>query len=829
MGTEELALNMFYQKTSFSNIRTCVSCESHIVNGTEITLESPLVRSGNVSLADKSHLKREGKYWICTFCKSSPPEDLPEVPISHIELKKFLLEDGSLFLVPNIGEIVDRADHLPPDNLTPINPTSTFVAMPSNINCLNLIENGQNLKGSNSFLIQRLVHEGEPIDSRRIGLIYESQLRKLWQAGNNKDFVTGSLANNGDVLSNVKTIKKEATVAGSDGWMKSQKDDIKFRIAQLGHFCIKIEAQLKYPGHQSVPTKLVQSGHILTTSMKGDTSGHYSLRYFVHVGHDVTIECSENCTQVPLKDYLEEHGDVQVDAGTFLSSIDQTVNAFITEIVKFEGSPIASSNYHFALKFGSENCLILEGLLWPQSFTDINLIGVQPDITNDDQVDIREGYLDVMKKTIGTTSNIRFLKAHYNADENEATKMQNLILEHQFHHCGNCSKCENVSLPSLDWCLTKRLEADPETIENVEKFKKVMIRNLLSLNVDNIMTLSTIEWLEQVWENDVDEADVIEDTYRFVLDGQEFLFKITEDLVRYVQQYEWCPFIAIYMYSLSLSSRQDIVLIQRLHIKDVYTSPYILMYLKALRTPIKVELLSPAKGYIDTTEGPDYLSCYQYGLHSHMRVSIAEAFKLFDPVKCKGRSSSTTEFVFTGPSPKMLLKKVQEWNDRCIQVEGQAGFYEIQKTCLDRYFERINGRQLLAVEFIVWYDFMGRDESTPKFELYSDRVEKIPVSTNKCLLSSQDFLPQYILVRNGDVMQLRRNPKILKHIEFNRDTYDFKYHSVILYTMIENYDDMKDRHFVEERFESRSENNEDKIVEVNRKLFLEMARSISNN
>ena len=180
-------------------------------------------------------------------------------------------------------------------------------------------------------------------------------------------------------------------------------------------------------------------------------------------------------------------------------------------------------------------------------------------------------------------------------------------------------------------------------------------------------------------------------------------------------------------------------------------------------------------------EQPDNMSCHEKSLYSHVKVSLGEAYSLVDNSKLRVKSSCPTEFVYVGSDSSVLLKKVTTVTDDCFKVEGENGYYEVQETIVSRFFKKLNGENLTLAETATHYEFIGKDKSKSHYEVFIDKLDKIPASTFKSVSGDQN-LPELIICSNKDVLTIRKRPKVLMYQSFDEESQDYKFGQVLLFS-----------------------------------------------
>ena len=505
--------------------------------------------------------------------------------------------------------------------------------------------------------------------------------------------------------------------------------------------------------------------------------------------------------------------------GTYVSSVEKLINSFISDVLKSPSSKMMTEDFHFNISYDNQGQVIMEGLVWPICLQDFNLMQYNKDLSAEQIEEKNAELVDIIRKNISSSSNVRVIMSQFNMTESEAIRLAKLVETHQIHVCQleDCYKCQNAPLPSLQ-CLLKKFPEATENIPTSKRFLKLMKTHLHSLSVEDIQSMATHEWLQSVWDR-VDISEPEENNYwRITLDEQDFYFKFDPSLVKLLEIYDDEPFAALYQYCLGIGEmdQSEELVMKRPNILDCYTEAYIPFYLQAANSPIKVNILtrlSNSGGW--SFEKPDYQGCIEAGLHSHVKIPLSEAYCLIDNNKLKTRSSRPSEFVFTGSAPSVLLKRVSNATELSFQYEGDGAHYEIQQTIVTRYCQRLNGRDLLLSEVACNYDFIGKEESEAKYEVFHDRLDKIPLSSIQAVARDQK-LPKLLIMENKDVLELRRKSKILMFKTFDKDSYDHKFSEVLLFSVVNKFEDLT-QEAVENIYRKVNEETQENILKANKR------------
>ena len=461
----------------------------------------------------------------------------------------------------------------------------------------------------------------------------------------------------------------------------------------------------------------------------------------------------------------------------------------------------------------------MEGLIWPICFQDLNVVPFDKTITEEQKEELRSEALDVIRKNISSSSNVRVIKSQFNLTEAEANTLHQLIKDHQIHVCkeDDCERCQNAPLPSLE-CKYKQFPESPENISSSRRFLRRLKRVLDSLPLGILKSKATIEWLQDIRDQIEVSEHVEPNLWRISYQSEDFFFKVDRQLEELLEKYEDEPIAALYQYCIGLGEidQTDEIVMKRLNILDSYTKSYHPFYLKAANSSVEVEVLTGSGGLQNwTLDKPDHLSCYEAGLNAHVKIHLAEAHSLIDSKKLRTRSSNVSEFVYTGSSSSVLLKKVAQNNEKCLQAEGDGSFYEVQQTAVTRYCQRVNGKDMLLSEVVCHYDYAGKEQSAAKYDLFHTNMEKIPNSEVPGIVGDVK-LPELLLCENKDVLQIRRKPKVMIYQTHDETSFDHKFGQVLLFSVVNKFEDLTPER-VEEIFERVDADSGDNVVKANKR------------
>ena len=151
------------------------------------------------------------------------------------------------------------------------------------------------------------------------------------------------------------------------------------------------------------------------------------------------------------------------------------------------------------------------------------------------------------------------------------------------------------------------------------------------------------------------------------------------------------------------------------------------------------------------------------------------------------------EFVNARKTRKVLFKKLKDVKEGSFKSENNNNHFEMLKSNIARHFNRINGKILVLAETATWYDALKNEESEKLSKLYIEAGCEVPQSTIESVFSSEEeqlFLPEYLLLSNGDVMKIRSSPKVLVYPRFAKSSYDDIYSKLLLFYPLKSEEEL---------------------------------------
>ena len=134
---------------------------------------------------------------------------------------------------------------------------------------------------------------------------------------------------------------------------------------------------------------------------------------------------------------------------------------------------------------------------------------------------------------------------------------------------------------------------------------------------------------------------------------------------------------------------------------------------------------------------------------------MSEALANYDKKFLRSQSTNPVEFINARQDRKQYFKLLKEPSENSFVDIDSGRLFESLLSPIDRFFMKQNGTQLVLAEFCQNYDFIGSSESSKMYELLSQPEIQIEDSEIQSATSETQFLPEFLLITNGDVMRIR--------------------------------------------------------------------------
>ena len=554
----------------------------------------------------------------------------------------------------------------------------------------------------------------------------------------------------------------------------------------------------------------------------------------IYLGHSSSEPCRVGCSKVPLKAYLAENNFNQIKimnkfAPTYLCSVSQKLNSLVSDLLNCNSSNLRSSEYHLQVSFGPSGEAIIIGLLWPTFVKQFNLLAFGSFDKTETKL-IKQKLVEDIDKAVATSTDVRILKSQFGLPNEDLNNLLEVIRNNQvLLGEGSNNLLEDPFLPSL-MTLVQEVPDSDENYQSSRSLLRLVRQYMSALTVEERDALTTEEFLEQFWEEEIEEAELIDvGIWKIVTPTQDLYFGAEDKFNEMAKQFHDSPMAALYHYALSceISSQDCQIILKRLKIKDCYTLPYNIMMMKAFKSQIIVTPVHGSFGWRlqnmiqNSANGDDIVQPTQE-VPYHSEISLIEAISQSDKKK-HVKSSRSCEFISSGPERLIPVKRVGEWTDTCYTIDGNDfTYFEEQRNMISRYFSRQNGNLVLA-EFATIYQYPGEDKAVKLFNLYHGKINDIPMESTSSV--TNEPLPDFIITGHEDVMVKRKKAKILKVKDFDKGSYEDKFSRVLLYYYpLNSLDDMTEQS-VERLYDERcDENQELSKIEKNYVQFIKQYR-----
>ena len=280
---DEYFLNAHTQQNMFSNYRTCISCLCNTTSAEELTFESEVVKEGLFSLEDKQYLRRQGKYWLCIYCKQESGienDGAPTIKMGQI------VEDNKITFFPenpNAEAELQNQD----ENIVPLvvdESTRISLMFPCSAESSKSVKT-DNMRSLSNYQIQCILYRPGQFTPEKAAWLYQHQLLKFRKAQTKGELYFGKINNiERKTLAGVELCSAEKNITGSTAWRRKQSEELMWKRKQFGQLCLKLSVSFPLQSDQTLATQMVQKGYVLSTNLLGNETGELGRSYFVHTG-----------------------------------------------------------------------------------------------------------------------------------------------------------------------------------------------------------------------------------------------------------------------------------------------------------------------------------------------------------------------------------------------------------------------------------------------------------------------------------------------------------------------------------------------------------------
>ena len=832
--SENEALLNHRRNTALGNYRKCIDCRGNFTESSTIGVDEDQVEFS--FLKDMPELRRMSKFSICVPCHKKRESGDTENAQAERDFSSFMTVhniNNSVIYSPIIDEPEPAEDiEFENSDLQDDEPggTKLMVMFPSNFGCL--FQGNDHGKPSPAVL-SRALYKCEEVSLQDVGILYNNQINKYRTVVENNDRFTGVIQDHENrILSNLVQKPDDSGIRGSDKWFEYQSESFKRRFYQLGQTAFRVEVEFPVRNIETIATNLLIDGFSITLSFEGDDCNEVETKYWVHLGHNASTLCTEDCEKILLSEYLQTRQTENKETrfiSSYLTSVFKKMQSFVQNIIKCPASELCSEDYVFTLTFDSRGVCYVMGFIWPDAVLDLNEAESLESFFGDSLKDSQRKFADYVSRVITSTSNETELKL-MGFNKTETQRIVELVKKHQVRQ-------KTFGFPSLKTMFKHSPDIESfQNIEESEKLKQEISEVLNELSDEEVSDLSTEDWIDDLSTWKVESLENDDTKMQFVFNQKSFNFLLDKKLLELIVLFD-DSFSGVYHFAISCAAEEATarnLVLKRTSIVDCFICPYSPFFIQAMLSPIAV---TPVYGYSgssnlnkcdeilpEDTVNPQVSS-------THKQISLVEAFSLSDSRKFRNLSNSPMVYCNTNPEAQTLFKKVPAETNETFKAEGQNSNFELCYNVVTRHKLRMNGGSLLLAETATHYEFVGNAESEDLFSLYSNKIDQIG-SSDTLGIVGDDKMPEIILCSNGQVLKKRKTMKILNFPTYEDGSTKFKYSRVLLFYPLaagrELLEDDVDRLF----YETNEDQPKDKynrrltiIENLERKLF---KRIISN-
>ena len=272
---------------------------------------------------------------------------------------------------------------------------------------------------------------------------------------------------------------------------------------------------------------------------------------------------------------------------------------------------------------------------------------------------------------------------------------------------------------------------------------------------------------------------------------EEHFFKFIVDsrLERLIEQFG-DRMVAVYQYSLTCRDASGAfgTVLCRVQMSDCFTKPFELNLLRGFCSEMEILPVNGHSEKIDkfanySTSSIDDID--EIISFSHREISLLEACSLFDKTISRTSSSTSLEFVNTVKDRKLYFRKVKQASEISFKVNDAPGNYERIRSNIDKYFDRKEAKNVCLAEFIIHYSILGQTEAEEVYKLLNKEGVEIKSSDIKSAFSKDEYLPEFIITKQQEVLKIRRNRKVISYPCYEDNLTKFAYAKVLLFMPLE--------------------------------------------
>ena len=601
--------------------------------------------------------------------------------------------------------------------------------------------------------VAALIHHGEIFTEETIRKMYSTVLRKYFSV---LPIIRGKITDYTNRLIQTSSFMSDLSIFGSEEHNERLLEEVSARINQNGHLCLSITISYPLNNPETIASYLVQKNFVVTEVISGNEQNIYERNYEVH-NHKADSNCSENCNKISLNEFLSHHFDIRTINNdivpTYVFNCLIKMKEFIHIMLNCSTFQLNPDEYSFMPICKDNGEMQLIGIIWPKEFKDVNLMIANVSYGLPWKENIVKDVLQKLEEEVTTRTDLQYFQEIMGFSPLIAERARSLSHKLQVHF----DRSSSLQLPSFTSLITQPYP----TYSNIfpsKRLKDILKFKLHALSLEEKENLTTMDFLYQC-END---CEVIREERMITLFtlNENLSFDVDDTLNHLLEKYQDHNFIGIYLYSLMFSDTTEIYL-KKVTLKEVYTHPYVYLFLQAARARIEVLPTYGVSSFLQNFYGSKII--VESNLQHHRTISLAEAILTLDG-RCQPTLSSQGTYCLRmngTPSSYFTVKKLSKETDHSLSEEGnQFNHYEKVYMLKEKFFKRLNAQFLTLAEFLLWYDNV-KNNSTETFLAYKDNIESIP-DTEVTNLDDTDFLPKLILFSTGDVMEIRKKRKVLQ-------------------------------------------------------------------
>lgn len=476
--------------TSYTNVRKCYICKSFYEESRSTPVQEDDYEDG--FFEDKIDCRRLGGYSICNGCIENKSTEHTRNDC----LTSQQTEGGKLFFPKRFQVVNDDDDVDSQDNPRPrvIVQDTINIMFPSNTQCISQ-NNNVNMTFS-QHAADILLYSCQEISESMIEILYTSQLKKYENSVKASKYFTGKVQNNETrTIMDLHVQPDDSYIRGSDKWYEYQKTNLEKYFTLYGNNAVKVEFKIPHRNQTTEANILLIKNISISVSIIGNSNLNLDTMYWVHIGHDATDLCQEDCQKVLLSEYLEAENinlELTKHFSTYICTVTKICNSLIENIIKCCSWELFSENYWFTVVFDKLGVAFLSGVLWPQAAIEYNKEESKKSYFGGSDCEAKENYLELIKSTVTCTTITDDLVADYCLNSTQASYISGLAQKYQRSHT-----MMNPSLPSLETSYHHVPGAN--ALQNLEESRKFLLEVkmlLLRLTANERNQLSTFEWLQ---------------------------------------------------------------------------------------------------------------------------------------------------------------------------------------------------------------------------------------------------------------------------------------------------------------------------------------------